>query len=146
MGFLKLKMHQNPFSAGTPPRTRWGSLRVKTPPRHPSRLGRGTPPFHSLSFGASLVTPPPPSSLWLVPTLDIQQCLTQHQRWSTVSFFTLFLPPPPSSPLVFTPLSLPPPPAFTQHQASAPEHVPCRDPHRAQHPGKASSTRQRHKC
>jgi len=47
--FFKLKMHQNPFSAGAPPRTRspgphWGSLRRSHRP--PSRLGRGIPPPH----------------------------------------------------------------------------------------------------
>ena len=35
--FFKLKMHQNPFSAGAPPRTPLGSLRRS--PRPPSRLG-----------------------------------------------------------------------------------------------------------
>jgi len=43
--FLKLKMHQNLFSAGTPPRTPLGSLRRS--PKRPSRLGSGMPPPHS---------------------------------------------------------------------------------------------------
>ena len=40
-GFLKLKMHQNSFSAGVLPRTPLGQL--TTLPRPPSRLGRGDP-------------------------------------------------------------------------------------------------------
>jgi len=39
MGLLKLKMHQNPFSAGAPPRTRLGELTTLSRP--PSRLGTG---------------------------------------------------------------------------------------------------------
>jgi len=39
--FFKLKIHQNPFSAGAPPGPRWGSFRRS--PRPPSRLGRGIP-------------------------------------------------------------------------------------------------------
>jgi len=36
---------RNSFSAGAPPRPRWGSSRRS--PRPPSRLGRGKPPPHS---------------------------------------------------------------------------------------------------
>jgi len=43
--FFKLKMHQNPFSAGAPPWTPLGELTML--PRPPSRLGRGIPSPHS---------------------------------------------------------------------------------------------------
>ena len=47
-GFLKLKMDQNPFSAGgASPRTSLGKLTSYNAPRRPSRPGRGTPPSHS---------------------------------------------------------------------------------------------------
>jgi len=64
---FKLKMHQNPFSAGAPPRTPLGEL--TTFPRPPSRLGRGIPPLHSPprstlrrlelgAYGVSVLRPP----------------------------------------------------------------------------------------
>jgi len=56
--FLKWKIHRKAFAAGAPPRTPLGEL--TTPPRLPSRLGRGKPPPQtspgpSAPFGASLV-------------------------------------------------------------------------------------------
>ena len=65
--FFKLKMHQNPFSAGAPPRTPLGEL--TTLPRAHSRLGRGYPlliplPARRLrrlelgAYGATVLRPP----------------------------------------------------------------------------------------
>ena len=60
MGSFKLRMHQNPFSAGAPPRTPLGSFRRS--PRPPSRLGRGHPlpiPLPLDAFGVSISPPSP---------------------------------------------------------------------------------------
>ena len=56
MATLAFRLHKIQFRPGLRPAPRWGSLRRS--PRHPSRLGRGIPPPHSLdAFGVSLSTP-----------------------------------------------------------------------------------------
>ena len=73
MDFLKLKIHQNPFSAGDPPRTLLRELTTlaQTPSwlggRHPLHIPIPSPPIDLAAFGASLLTPT--SFLRLTPTL-----------------------------------------------------------------------------
>ena len=70
MGSFKLRMHQNPFSAGAPPGPRWRSLRRSPKPR--SRLGKGTAPPHS----------PPPRRLRRLDLAAILPCYKRNIRQS----------------------------------------------------------------